>query len=99
MLCLLVQGLTYAQITDKLVVSRRTVNVHATSIDHRALVNPSVVRDQRHPQRTGNGDRDLVVASVKGNLNSQHRHALFERIAPRFSTAILDHDAGALLAA
>lgn len=29
---LLVQGLTYAQIADKLVVSRRTVNAHATSI-------------------------------------------------------------------
>ncbi|MEZ4681494.1 MAG: tetratricopeptide repeat protein [Caldilineaceae bacterium] len=29
---LLVQGLTYAQIADKLVVSRRTVNSHATSI-------------------------------------------------------------------
>jgi predicted ATPase/DNA-binding CsgD family transcriptional regulator len=29
---LLVQGLTYAQIADKLVISRRTVNVHLTSI-------------------------------------------------------------------
>lgn len=29
---LLVQGLTYAQIADQLVVSRRTVNAHATSI-------------------------------------------------------------------
>jgi DNA-binding NarL/FixJ family response regulator len=29
---LLVQGLTYAQIADTLVVSRRTVNAHATSI-------------------------------------------------------------------
>jgi DNA-binding NarL/FixJ family response regulator len=29
---LLVQGLTYAQIADKLVVSRRTVNAHATTI-------------------------------------------------------------------
>ncbi|MCE7987441.1 MAG: LuxR family transcriptional regulator [Caldilinea sp. CFX5] len=29
---LLVQGLTYAQIADKLVVSRRTVNAHTTSI-------------------------------------------------------------------
>ncbi|MCL4861977.1 MAG: AAA family ATPase, partial [Caldilineaceae bacterium] len=29
---LLVQGLTYAQIADKLIVSRRTVNAHATSI-------------------------------------------------------------------
>jgi DNA-binding NarL/FixJ family response regulator len=29
---LLVQGLTYAQIADKLVVSRRTVNAHATAI-------------------------------------------------------------------
>ena len=29
---LLVQGLTYAQIADKLIVSKRTVNAHATSI-------------------------------------------------------------------
>jgi DNA-binding NarL/FixJ family response regulator len=29
---LLAQGLTYAQIADKLVISRRTVNVHLTSI-------------------------------------------------------------------
>jgi DNA-binding NarL/FixJ family response regulator len=29
---LLVEGLTYAQIADKLIVSRRTVNAHVTSI-------------------------------------------------------------------
>jgi DNA-binding NarL/FixJ family response regulator len=29
---LLVEGLTYAQIADRLIISRRTVNAHVTSI-------------------------------------------------------------------
>jgi aminoglycoside/choline kinase family phosphotransferase len=42
---------------------------------------------------------NVVVASVKGNLNPQQKHNLFEQTVPRFGTAILDHDAGSLLPA
>jgi aminoglycoside/choline kinase family phosphotransferase len=41
---------------------------------------------------------NIVVASTQGDLNQQQKHNLFETTVPRFSTAILDHDAGALLA-
>jgi aminoglycoside phosphotransferase (APT) family kinase protein len=40
---------------------------------------------------------NLVVASVQGDLTPQQKHTLFERTVPRFSMAILDHDAGVLL--
>lgn len=42
---------------------------------------------------------NIVVASTKGDLTPQQKHNLFERTVPRFSTAILDHDAGSLLLA
>lgn len=41
---------------------------------------------------------NIVVASTKGDLNQQQKLTLFATTAPRFSTAMLDHDAGALLA-
>lgn len=48
---LLVQGLTYAQIADQLIVSRRTVNAHATSIYSKLGVTSRAQATRMAPER------------------------------------------------
>ena len=80
---LLVQGLTYAEIADKLVVSRRTVNAHVTSIYGKLGV-------------TSRAEDDAVCdgapAGVKPlDILNHKKEGLSERSIPPFYSPVSSH--------